>query len=160
MVKLRVMAGNTINMYGGSYVDVHDNEVVNLNIDKATVSVNDDTRPCLSGTPSNLEGEQRAEVLTENAEFMAIMQKAVEQGFCTQDGWQYRWKVKVEAAYFASLANERFKLSKRKINGKTAVSWIPFEALFGLNDLRTSFNDYKQCKTKLVREEDIDKLFE
>ena len=25
------MAGNTINMYGGSYVDVHDNEVVNLN---------------------------------------------------------------------------------------------------------------------------------
>lgn len=33
------MAGNTINMYGGSYVDVHDNEVVNLNIDKGTVSV-------------------------------------------------------------------------------------------------------------------------
>ena len=154
------MAGNTINMYGGSYVDVHDNEVVNLNIDKATVSVNDDTRPCLSGTPSNLEGEQRAEVLTENAEFMAIMQKAVEQGFCTQDGWQYRWKVKVEAAYFASLANERYNLSKRKINGKTAVSWIPFEALFGLNDLRTAFNDYKQCKTALVREEEIDKLFE
>ena len=160
MVKLRVMAGNTINMYGGSYVDVHDNEVVNLNIDKATVKVNDDTRPCLSGTPSNLEGEQRAEVLTENAEFMAIMQKAVEQGFCTQDGWQYRWKVKVEAAYFASLANERYNLSKRKINGKTAVSWIPFEALFGLNDLRTAFNDYKQCKTALVREEEIDKLFE
>ena len=147
-------------MYGGSYVDVHDNEVVNLNIDKATVSVNDDTRPCLSGTPSNLEGAQRAEVLTENAEFMAIMQKAVEQGFCTQDGWQYRWKVKVEAAYFASLANERYNLSKRKINGKTAVSWIPFEALFGLNDLRTAFNDYKQCKTALVREEEIDKLFE
>ncbi|MCR5193420.1 MAG: hypothetical protein K6D59_08955 [Bacteroidales bacterium] len=58
------MAGNTINMYGGSYVDVHDNEVVNialserganlfatpsqsnvtesnLNIDKAVVSVQD-----------------------------------------------------------------------------------------------------------------------
>lgn len=28
-------------MYGGSYVDVHDNEVVNLNIDKATVKVGD-----------------------------------------------------------------------------------------------------------------------
>lgn len=169
------MAGNTINMYGGSYVDVHDNEVVNLNIDKAVVKMEDDTLPRLLGTPSDFaplrsqavsplepgrEGEQRAEVLTENAEFMAIMQKAVEAGFCTQDGWQYRWKVKVEAAYFASLANERFKLSKRKINGKTAVSWIPFEALFGLNDLRTSFNDYKQCKTALVREEEIDMLFE
>ena len=28
-------------MYGGSYVDVHDNEVVNLNIDKATVTLQD-----------------------------------------------------------------------------------------------------------------------
>lgn len=35
------MAGNTINMYGGSYVDVHDNENVTLNIEKATVSVQD-----------------------------------------------------------------------------------------------------------------------
>ena len=139
------MAGNTINVQG-NYIDVHDNEVVNLNIDKATVSMCD-------------EGES-AKVLTENGEFMAIMQKAMDAGLCTQDGWQYRWKVKVEAAYFASLASERFNLSKRKINGKTAVSWIPFEALFGLKDLRTAFNDYKQCKTALVREEEIDILFQ
>ncbi len=145
------MAGNTVYVQG-NYVDVHDNEVVNLNIDKAEVRMSDGR--CLTD-----DAESRAEVLTENAEFMAIMQKAVEQGFCQQDGWQYRWKVKVEAAYFASLANERFNLSKRKINGKTAVSWIPFEALFGLNDLRTAFNDYKQCKTKLVRECEIDNLF-
>ena len=105
--------------------------------------------------------KERAAVLTGNSDFMAILAKAVEQGFCTQDGWQYRWKVKVEAAYFASLASELFNLSARKINGKKpAVSWIPFEALFGLKDLRTSFNDYKQCKTTLVREDDIDKLFE
>lgn len=32
------MAGNTVYVQG-SYVDVHDNEVVNLSIDKATVSV-------------------------------------------------------------------------------------------------------------------------
>ena len=32
------MAGNTVYVQG-SYVDVHDNEVVNLNIDKATVTV-------------------------------------------------------------------------------------------------------------------------
>ena len=39
------MAGNTVYVQG-SYVDVHDNEVVNLSIDKATVKVdakNDDT---------------------------------------------------------------------------------------------------------------------
>ncbi len=148
------MAGNTINMYGGSYVDVHDNEIVNLNIEKATVSVSD-------GKCQTEDAEELASVLTSNKQFMAILQKAIEQGFCMQEGWQYRWRVKVEAAYFASLASERFSLSKRKINGKKpAVSWIPFEALFGLKDLRTAFNDYKQCKTKLVREEEIDKLFE
>ena len=150
------MAGNTVYMQPGSnYIDVHDNEVVNLNIDKATVQLQEDK------TASNQdELKERAAVLTTNADFMRILQKAVGQGFCTQDGWQYRWKVKVEAAYFASVANERFNLSKRKINGKAAVSWIPFEALFGLNDLRTAFNDYKQCKTALVRECEIDKLFE
>lgn len=135
-------------MYGGSYVDVHDNEVVNLNIDKATVTLQDG------------DAQERAAVLTENEEFMAIMRRAVEGGFCVQEGWQYRWKVKVEAAYFASLASERYGLSKRMVGGgKAAVCWIPFEALFGLNDLRTAFNDYKQCKTRLVREEEIDRLF-
>lgn len=34
------MAGNTVNVQG-SYVDVHDNEVVNLSIDKATVKLNE-----------------------------------------------------------------------------------------------------------------------
>ena len=108
----------------------------------------------------DIQAQERAAVLTENEEFMAILQRAVEAGFCRQEGWRYRWGVKVEAAYFASLANERFNLSKRKINGKTpAVTWIPFEALFGLKELRTAFNDYKQCKTALVRECEIDKLF-
>lgn len=149
------MAGNTINVQG-NYIDVHDNEVVNLNIDKASVQLQEDKTAC-----DQDELKERASVLTENAAFMRILQKAVKAGFCQQDGWQYRWKVKVEAAYFASLASERFNLSTRKINGKKpAVSWIPFEALFGLQDLRTSFNDYKQCKTTLVREDEIDKLFE
>lgn len=140
-------------MYGGSYVDVHDNEVVNLNIDKATVMMSD-------GSCQTEDVATRAAVLTENEEFMAIMRRAVEGGFCVQEGWQYRWKVKVEAAYFASLASERYGLSKRMVGGgKAAVCWIPFEALFGLNDLRTAFNDYKQCKTRLVREEEIDRLF-
>ena len=142
---------------GSNYIDIHDNDVVNLNIDEATVQVQDNG---MSSQHDN-EAMEKAKGLTENKEFMRIMGAAVEQGFCQQDGWQYRWKVKVEAAYFASLANERFKLSRRMINGKkAAVSWIPFEALFGLKDLRTSFNDYKQCKSRLVREEEIDMLFD
>ena len=54
------MAGNTINMYGGSYVDVHDNENVTLNIDKATVSVKDNH----SDAPQdNTTGDSRREIV-------------------------------------------------------------------------------------------------
>ena len=59
------MAGNTVYMQPGSkYIDIHDNEVVNLNIDKATLSVdkgeiaqkmekNPGGRPKRAGTPIN-----------------------------------------------------------------------------------------------------------
>ena len=164
------MAGNTIYMQEGSnYIDIHDNEVVNLSVEKGTVNVADAAQCKATGKGMDESGvddnadvrkaKDNAAVLTENKEFMRILQKAVEQGFCQQDGWQYKWKTKVEAAYFASLASEKFQLSKRKIGKELAVSWIPFEALFGLKNLRLAFNDYKQCKTRLTNEEDIDKLF-
>lgn len=146
------MAGNTINVQG-NYIDVHDNEVVNLNIDKATVSMSD-------GGCRTEDAESKAEVLTGNADFIAIMQKAVEAGFCQKEGWQYKWKVKVEAAYFAAAASHRFGLSDRRDHdGDVEVSWIPFEALFGMKDLRLAYNDFKQCKTRVKRKGEIDKLF-
>ena len=140
-------------MYGGSYVDVHDNEVVNLNIDKATVSLGE-------AAATDDKDRETAAVLTSNGRFMAIMQTAVEQGFCTADGWQYRWKVKAEAAYFSSVASRAFELSDRRDHdGDRAISWKPFEALFAEEKLRLTFNDYKQCKTAVRRKADIDKLF-
>lgn len=143
------MAGNTINVQG-NYIDVHDNEVVNLNIDKGTVTVNGE----------QIDTKGKAAVLTENEAFMAIMKKAVEAGFCRKEGWQYRWKVKVEAAYFASVASFTFGLSKRRDHdGDECISWIPFEALFGVKGLRLSYNDYQKCATKVKRKADIDGLF-
>lgn len=41
---MTTMAGNTVYVQG-NYVDVHDNEVVNLNIDKAMVKVEDSDLP-------------------------------------------------------------------------------------------------------------------
>lgn len=146
------MAGNTINVQG-NYIDVHDNDVVNLNIDKGTVTMSDD-RGMME------EVEEKAAVLTENEEFMAIMKKAVAAGFCRKEGWQYRWTVKVEAAYFASVASQRFNLSSRRDHdGDLAISWKPFEALFGLKGLRLSYNDYQKCATKVKRKTEIDDLF-
>ena len=148
------MAGNTVYMQPGSkYIDIHDNEVVNLNIDKATVTMSD-------GRGMMEDAEEKAAVLTENERFMAIMEKAVAAGFCSKEGWQYRWKVKVEAAYFASVASHRFGLSDRRDHeGDVTVSWIPFEALFGVKNLRLSYNDYQKCATKVRRKAAIDSLF-
>lgn len=108
----------------------------------------------------NKQVKERAAALTSNTDFMAIMEKAVDQGFCSPRGWQYRWKVKADAAYFASVASHRFNLSNRNDHdGDKAISWIPFEALFAEKGLRLTYNDIKQCKTTLKHKVEIDKLF-
>ena len=139
------MTGHTINVQG-NYIDIHDNEVVNLNIDKGTVML--------------LDEREKASVLTNNDKFMQILDKAVEQGFCIKNGWQYKWNIKTEAAYFAAEASHKFNLSTRADkDGDLTISWIPFEALFGVTKLRLNYNDYKQCKTILKRKTELDKLF-
>jgi len=149
------MAGNNIYMQPGSnYIDIHDNENVYLNVDKASLCAQE------GQSPSDDDLRTKASILTENKSFMRILHKAVEQGFCTQLDWQYLWKVKVEAAYFASVASQTFNLSNRKDHdGEIAFAWKPFEALFNLKDLRLAYNDIQQCKTKVKRKADIDKLF-
>lgn len=148
------MAGNTIYMQEGSnYIDIHDNEVVNLNIDKATVSMSD-------GRCRTEDEESKAEVLTGNAGFMAIMQKAEEQGLCVKEGWQYKWREKIDAVYFASVASHKYHLSNRHDrDGELAFSWKPFEALFDGKGFRSIYNDYQNGKYKLVNKNKIDKLF-
>lgn len=101
-----------------------------------------------------------AKVLLTNNDFLIIMQKAVEQGFCQPVGWQFKWQKKYEAAYFASNASQKLGLSERKDHdGDITISWKPFEALFNEEDLRLSYNDIQQCKVKVNRKEEIDKLF-
>lgn len=104
--------------------------------------------------------KDNVKILLENEEFMYIMRKAVEQGFCTESGWQFIWKVKTEAAFFAAQASEKFNLSNRKDQeGDNAISWKPFEVLFNLEGLRLTYNDIVQCKTKVKRKKEILNLF-
>lgn len=149
------MAGNTINVQG-NYIDVHDNEVVNLNIDKAEVRVSEGACPHRADDKM----DEAALVLTGNDGFMAIMQKAVDAGFCVDEGERYKWGVKVEAAYFASVASQTFELSKKHDkDGDVMMSWKPFEALFGEKNLRLTYNDYQKCATRVRRKAEIDALF-
>ncbi len=106
------------------------------------------------------QAKERAMVLTENKEFMAIMEKAVELGLCKRDEWQFKWKEKIDAVYFASEASHQFHISNRHdSDGGLSISWKPFEALFGLKGLRLSYNDYQKCATKVKRKVEINALF-
>lgn len=160
------MAGNTINVQG-NYIDVHDNEVVNLNIDKAEVKVAEGACPhradeLTQSCPHRADDkmDEAASVLTSNGAFMEILNKAVEAGFCVDEGGRYKWGVKVEAAYFASVASQTFELSKKHDrDGDVMMSWKPFEALFGEKNLRLTYNDYQKCATRVRRKAEIDALF-
>ena len=151
----------------GNYIDVHDNEVVNLNIDKAEVKVAEGACPhradeLTQSCPHRADDkmDEAALVLTGNDGFMAIMQKAVDAGFCVDEGERYKWGVKVEAAYFASVASQAFVLSKKHDrDGDVMMSWKPFEALFGEKNLRLTYNDYQKCATRVRRKAEIDALF-
>lgn len=58
------MAGNTVYVQG-SYVDVHDNEVVNLSIDKAGEVHVSESAPRQSAMPRELESNRAKGMLTE-----------------------------------------------------------------------------------------------
>lgn len=147
-----------VKIESGANVQITDKTIVNVYGDLVQHK-NVYTHPEKNNTNTD-DAKGKAAILTENKEFMRIMQKAVEAGFCEQDGWQYRWDVKVEAAYFASVASYTFGLSKKRDHdGDECISWKPFEALFGLKDLRLSYNDYQKCATKVKRKNAIDGLF-
>lgn len=105
------------------------------------------------------QAKEQAKVLTENEEFMAIMERAVEQELCTQNDWQYKWANRGDGAYFASIASHKFHLSNRHDrDGDLAVSWKPFEALFDEKNLRSVFNDWQNGKYRHENEKKIEKL--
>ncbi len=109
------MAGNTVYVQG-SYVDVHDNEVVNLSIDKATVSV---------------QGEQLAEA----AEVPAVLAdselwaKVKAAGLVNENGMPT--VSRTEAALMANALAERLNIAQK---------WKVFETLWHRNNMRGDYN--------------------
>ena len=104
----------------GSYVDVHDNEVVNLSIDKATVSV---------------QGEQLAEPARVPAEVPAVLAdselwaKVKAAGMVNGDGMPT--VSRPEAALMANALAERLGIAHK---------WKVFEALWHRKNMRGDYN--------------------
>ena len=122
-----------VKIESGANVQITDKPIVNVYGDLVQHK-NVYTHPEKNNTNTD-DAKGKAAILTENKEFMRIMQ-------------------------FASVASYTFGLSKKRDHdGDECISWKPFEALFGLKDLRLSYNDYQKCATKVKRKNAIDGLF-
>lgn len=110
------MAGNNIYVQG-SYIDIHDNEVVNLSVDKGEVHVGD----------SQLSPEERVipEVLA-NSELWHKVQQA---GLVNADGLPT--VSRPEAALLADMLAERLGITNK---------WKFFERLWHRNNMRGDYN--------------------
>ena len=110
------MAGNNIYVQG-SYVDIHDNEVVNLSVDKAQVRVGDNQlQPQACDVP---------EVLAESE----LWQKVMQAGLVDCDGQPT--VSRPEAAMIADMLAERLGITNK---------WKFFEQLWHRNNMRGDYN--------------------
>ena len=110
------MAGNNIYVQG-SYVDIHDNEVVNLSVDKAQVRVGD--QQVLS------QQSDVPEVLADSEQWQKVMQA----GLVDADGQPT--VSRTEAAMIADMLADRLGIANK---------WKFFEQLWHRNNMRGDYN--------------------
>ena len=110
------MAGNNIYVQG-SYVDIHDNEVVNLSVDKAQVRVGD--QQVLA------QASDVPEVLADSEQWQKVMQA----GLVDADGQPT--VSRTEAAMIADMLAERLGIANK---------WKFFEQLWHRNNMRGDYN--------------------
>ena len=110
------MAGNNIYVQG-SYIDVHDNEVVNLSVDKGEVHVGDHQLPEKEHvTPEVLAGSE-------------LWHKVQQAGLVDADGLPT--VSRPEAALLADMLAERLGIANK---------WKLFEKLWHRNNMRSDYN--------------------
>jgi len=110
------MAGNNIYVQG-SYVDIHDNEVVNLSVDKAQVRVGDHQ---VMSQQSDVP-----EVLADSEQWQKVMQA----GLVDADGQPT--VSRTEAAMIADMLADRLGIANK---------WKFFEQLWHRNNMRGDYN--------------------
>ena len=106
------MAGNTVNVQG-NYIDVHDNEVVNLSIDKVgTLQIEEDVPACLRTEEAN-----------------ELWEIAQEEGWVDED-LQPKDLSRPDAALLAARMGKVLGIE----------GWKPFERLWHRQNMRCDFN--------------------
>ena len=136
---MTTMAGNTVYVQG-NYVDVHDNQEVNLYIDKATVQVGDEVKT---------EKPEVDDCLTSPAA-MKYWKRLEEQGFVGHDCQLLPETSRRQAMYIADLFSDKLGLKAK---------WKPFETLWGISNLAQEKYKMQETGSMPKRYRDIDKVF-
>ena len=129
------MAGNNIYVQG-SYIDVHDNEVVNLSVDKAQVKLGNGQQESYSVVPPLLDTPRARE----------LWEKAVEQGWVDE-----QWQPLLSRPMAALLADRMAEVLD--IDAK----WKVFEAMWNRKNMRNDYNtalnqqQYDEYRKKIER---------
>ena len=129
------MAGNTIHVQG-SYIDVHDNEVVNLSVDKGEVHVGDHQLP------------EKEHVIPEVLAGSELWHKVQQAGLVDADGLPT--VSRPEAALLADMLAERLGIANK---------WKFFEKLWHRNNMRSDYNTALDQRKSLEFQERLKKHY-
>ena len=130
------MAGNNIYVQG-SYIDVHDNEVVNLSVDKGEVHVGDHQLP------------EKEHVIPEVLAGSELWHKVQQAGLVDADGLPT--VSRPEAALLADMLAERLGIANK---------WKFFEQLWLRNNMRGDYNTALDQKKSLEFQERLKNIID
>ena len=118
------MAGNNIYVQG-SYVDIHDNEVVNLSVDKGEVRIGDNGALVALAASSEVSAVEIPEVLADSEQWQHVIQA----GLVDANGQST--VSRPEAALIADMLAEVLGITNK---------WKFFEQLWHRNNMRGDYN--------------------
>ena len=128
------MAGNTVYVQG-NYVDVHDNEVVNLSIDKVgTLKVADGQQLQERGVPAVLAGSE-------------LWERVKDAGLVDEHGQPT--VSRPEAALLADMLAQRLDIANK---------WKVFERMWNRKNMRNDYNTALDQKKSLAFQEKLKKI--
>ena len=117
----------------GSYIDIHDNEVVNLSVDKAQVKIGENDNIVNEPTQSELPDVLKSE------KALVLWKKAQDAGW-------------IDERFHPLVSRTKAALLAERMSGLLGIQnkWKVFESLWSRNNMRGDYNDALGQKQSLA----------
>jgi hypothetical protein len=117
----------------GSYIDIHDNEVVNLSVDKAQVKIGE------NGKSGNEAAQSELPDVLKSEKALVLWKKAQDAGW-------------IDEGFRPLVSRTKAALLAERMSGLLGIQnkWKVFESLWSRNNMRGDYNDALGQKQSLV----------